>query len=74
MYLDPGFGGMLVQILVAVVAAGGAIAFSLRKKIKKLFSKNKNNDKTNDISATNAKNAEEDIVDTIDTLGDEQDK
>ena len=74
MYLDPGFGGMLVQILVAVAAAGGAIAFSLRKKIKKLFSKNKNKDNTNEMSSPSAKNAEEDIVDTIDTLGDDQDK
>jgi len=41
MYLDPGFGGMLVQVLVAVVAAGGIVLFSLRRKIRALFSKNK---------------------------------
>jgi len=38
MYLDPGFGGMLVQVLVAIVAAGGIIVFSLRRKIRALFS------------------------------------
>ena len=41
MYLDPSFGGMLIQIIVAVVAAGGVIAFSMRKKIHALFSKDK---------------------------------
>jgi len=41
MYLDPGFGGMLLQVIVAIAAVGGAILFSLRKKIKQLFSKNK---------------------------------
>jgi len=41
MYLEPGFGGMLLQILVAIAAAGGVLVFSLRKKIAGLFSKNK---------------------------------
>jgi len=41
MYLDPGFGGMLVQIIVAIVAMGGILVFSLRRKIRALFSKNK---------------------------------
>jgi len=41
MYLDPGFGGMLLQVLVAIAAAGGVIVFSLRRKIRSLFSKNK---------------------------------
>lgn len=40
MYLDPGFGGMLVQVLIAIVAVGGALIFSLRRKIRVLFSKN----------------------------------
>ncbi|MCL2818617.1 MAG: hypothetical protein FWD41_02680 [Actinomycetia bacterium] len=41
MYLDPGFGGMLIQVLIALVAAGGALAFLMRKNIAKLFSKDK---------------------------------
>jgi len=41
MYLEPGFGGMLLQILVAIAAAGGVMVFSLRRKIAALFSKNK---------------------------------
>jgi hypothetical protein len=41
MYLDPGFGGMLIQVIVALAAVGGAIVFSARKKIRTLFSKKK---------------------------------
>ena len=39
MYLDPGFGGMLLQVIVAIVAVGGGILFSFRKKISGLFKK-----------------------------------
>jgi len=41
MYLDPGFGGMLFQVVVAIIAMGGILVFSLRRKIRALFSKNK---------------------------------
>jgi hypothetical protein len=44
MYLDPGFGGMLLQVLIAIAAAGGALLFSFRRKIRNLFSKNKGAD------------------------------
>jgi len=37
MYLDPGFGGMLVQVIVAITAVGGGLVFSFRKKIRQLF-------------------------------------
>ena len=39
MYLDPGFGGMLLQLIVAIAAVGGGILFSFRKKIAGLFKK-----------------------------------
>jgi len=39
MYLDPGFGGMLLQVIVVIAAVGGGILFTLRKKIRNLFSK-----------------------------------
>ena len=43
MYLDPSFGGMLIQIILAIVVAGGALAFGFRKKIAAaiLFLKNR---------------------------------
>jgi len=39
MYLDPGFGGMLIQAIVVMTAVGGGILYSLRRKIKALFTK-----------------------------------
>ena len=39
MYLDPAFGGMLLQVLVAIAAVGGAIIFSFRRKIRSFFKK-----------------------------------
>jgi len=44
MYLDLGAGGMLVQVLVAVVAAVIVILFLYRRKISAFFSKNKDKD------------------------------
>ena len=41
MYLDPGFGSMLIQVVVAGIAVAGAYLFIIRSKIKKLFSKKK---------------------------------
>jgi len=43
MYLDPGFGGMLLQLIVVIAAVSGGILFSLRKKIRNLFSKKNGN-------------------------------
>ena len=70
MYLDPGFGGMLVQILVALVAAGGAIVFAMRKKIRALFNKDKTKNEPASPTELNAENLEDDV---IDTLSDEND-
>jgi len=44
MYLDPSFGGMLIQVIIAIVAAGGAIVFAMRKKIGDFFKKDKKDD------------------------------
>ena len=64
MYLDPGFGGMLLQVIVALVAVGGAILFSMRKKIKNLFSGKR--DEENNINPINpSPNSEDDMIDTI---------
>lgn len=70
MYLDPGFGGMLLQLIIAVVAFGGAVIFAFRKKIKALFSKKdkKQADKPAidaNISETKA-GTDDDVIDTLD--------
>ena len=41
MYLDPGFGSMLIQVLVASLAAAGAMIGIFRNRIKAFFSRNK---------------------------------
>ena len=69
MYLDPGFGGMLIQIIVALVVAGGAIVFSLRKKIRALFSK----DNTEKDSASRTERASDSSeADVVDMLSDDE--
>ena len=39
MYLDPGFGGMFLQAVVALAAVGGGVMYSFRRKISSLFKK-----------------------------------
>ena len=65
MYLDPGFGGMLVQLIVAIVAVGGAIIFSMRKKIKNLFTKNKSNNTT--YTASTIETTDDEAIDVLAT-------
>jgi hypothetical protein len=71
MYLDPSFGGMLLQIIVAVIAGGGAVAFGMRRKIKALFKKK---DAAAPAPADNAPSAEGEgeIVDMMASKGSEK--
>lgn len=41
MYLDPGFGQMIIQVIVAAVAAGGAYVLLFKDKLKGLFKRGK---------------------------------
>lgn len=41
MYLDPNFGSMLIQMIIAAVAAGGAYAVIFRNRIKAFFARKK---------------------------------
>ena len=70
MYLDPGFGSMFIQIIVAIVAAGGIIVFSLRKKIRALFSKNKESKSVNRMGEETI-DAEDDVIDMLSDENDE---
>jgi len=73
MYLDPGFGSMLIQIIIALIAAGGATVFALRKKIRKLFQKDsKKNDKLNPTTKATEKIKQLSEDDIIDTLSDDK--
>ena len=63
MYLDPGFGGMLLQLVVAIAAVGGGILFSFRKKIGGLFKKG--DDKPSE-AVFNVSESEDDALDVLD--------
>ena len=69
MYLDPGFGGILLQVLVAVAAAGGALLFSLSRKFKAMFSKKSGTEDVGQSTAIKADLSD----DAIDTLSDNKD-
>ena len=64
MYLDPGFGGMMVQLIIALVAAGGALIYTFRRKISEFFKKNKEQNVSKDTISQN-ENLNDEIVDTI---------
>jgi len=64
MYLDPSFGGMLLQVLVAIAAGGGVIIFGMRKKIKALFKKNEKDTSAN-INRHTSGDSEEGVIDML---------
>lgn len=41
MYLDPGFGSMIVQVIVAAIAACGVVLYSIRRKLRSIFKRGK---------------------------------
>ena len=59
MYLDPGFGGMIIQAVIASIAAAAAFIGIFRHKIKAFFNKNKQ------------ESVEEDIVEESDSESDD---
>jgi hypothetical protein len=73
MYLDPGFGGMFIQVVVAIVAAGGILIFSLRRKIKALFSKKENAGEFNQPIDTDIQGAD-DLIDPLSVNNEESEK
>jgi hypothetical protein len=44
MYLDPGFGSMVIQVVIGLIAAGGVALYTLRQKITKLFGRSSKED------------------------------
>ena len=68
MYLDPGFAGMFLQVIIAIVAAGGILIFSLRRNIKNLFSKNKSDIEAKSIGSEIADSTDMNDNDVIDVI------
>jgi NADH:ubiquinone oxidoreductase subunit 5 (subunit L)/multisubunit Na+/H+ antiporter MnhA subunit len=42
MYLDPGFGSMLIQAFIGLIAVAGSSFYLFRQKIKTFFQNKKN--------------------------------
>lgn len=57
MYFDPGFGSMVIQIIVASVAGIGAYLLAFKSKFSGMFNKNK---------STNVADQLEDVIDDDD--------
>jgi len=68
MYLDPSFGGMLIQIIIAIVVAGGALAFGMRKKIAAAIKKIKNRNNGDGEIAVEIIPGTVDTADVVDVL------
>ena len=64
MYLDPGFGGMLLQIIIAIAAVGGGLLYSFRKKIRRLFTKDLTDTYANR-ETRKQHDLEDDVIDTL---------
>lgn len=54
MYLDPGFGQMVIQIVVAAIAVGGAYFVVFKNKLRKVFKKDKAADQAVEASEAEA--------------------
>jgi hypothetical protein len=74
MYLDPGFGSMLIQVAVALVAAGGVLMFSLRKKLAGLFKgKSGGGSKASKSADRPDSNQTDQVIDAIDEWDEKKD-
>ena len=60
MYLDPGFGSMIIQLVVAMIAGVGAVWLLFKNKIKGWFRKGKKDEADARSEATGEPAAEPD--------------
>jgi hypothetical protein len=44
LYIDPGFGSMVIQVIIGAIAAGSAALYMFRQKVAKFFDRFKNKD------------------------------
>ncbi|MCL2617660.1 MAG: hypothetical protein FWD98_01265 [Defluviitaleaceae bacterium] len=72
MYLDPGFGGMLVQGIALLVSIGGVLLITFRRKIRSLFAGGKQSSNTANTSPSGEAHSTNtlDDNDMVDTLAD----
>ena len=44
LYIDPGFGSMVIQVIIGAIAAGSAALYMFRQKITKFFNRSTKDD------------------------------
>lgn len=44
MYLDPGMGSMIIQVIIAALAVGGSALYVVRDRIKNLWKRKQKRD------------------------------
>ena len=66
MYIDPAFGGMLLQVVLGIVAVGGAVVYSIKRRAKRLLGTENPDEQLNEVDFA-ASGANE----MVDTLADE---
>ena len=63
MYIDPAFGGMLLQVVLGIVAVGGAIIYSIKRRAKRLLGKENPDEQLNTVEFNAS--GENEMVDTL---------
>ena len=63
MYIDPAFGGMLLQVVLGIVAVGGAIIYSIKRRAKKMLGKDNPGEQMNTVDFNSSGSNE--MVDTL---------
>ena len=63
MYIDPAFGGMLLQVILGIVAVGGAIVYSVKRRAKRLLGKDNTDEQMNTVRFSSGGTNE--MVDTL---------
>ena len=63
MYIDPAFGGMLLQVILGIVAVGGAIIYSIKRRAKRLLGKENPDEQLNAVEFNESGTNE--MVDTL---------
>ncbi|MCL2828114.1 MAG: hypothetical protein FWD99_05175 [Oscillospiraceae bacterium] len=64
MYIDPGFAGMLMGVIISIVTVGGVIWYSAKRKARKLLKKDKPDTPVNGITG----DENDEIIDTLENV------
>jgi len=48
LYIDPGFGSMVIQVIIGAIAAGSAALYMFRQKVAKFFGRSTKTDSVED--------------------------